>query len=360
MIQPSLFPDDHFPADEFLYDNEQFQDEMFAYTAGLFDGEGCINITKVNPKEGRANVNPCYSLSVSLASTNQSVVEWLKEMFGGSITDRSQHKYYRKNPGWMPAWNWAAGSNLAQTFLTFILPYLKIKQFQAELALKFQDYKHEHPIYTRDYQYIQEVLEQEETYYQHLNSLHAARKQWTQSESFIKEIEARSLIPVTADPLTPAALAYLAGLIDGEGCIRISRSMPTEKRGKGHLRQPSYRLYMKIANTDRAIIDWLLATFQGSIHETSSAESRAKTGWSQAWEWGMGSQKACAILKQVAPYMIIKRDRAMLAIEFQTYANQYARYVQGNRPQEVIDHLEAYRQQINGLNGHKSISDASE
>ena len=49
-----------------------------AYTAGLFDGEGSITLTRTKRTRFR-------SPQVSVASCDREVLEWLRITFGGSI-----------------------------------------------------------------------------------------------------------------------------------------------------------------------------------------------------------------------------------------------------------------------------------
>lgn len=92
--------------------------------------------------------------------------------------------------------------------------------------------------------------------------------------------------------------ARLAAYIDGEGCIRISRSG---------------ELVIRIANTDIRLPMWCKATFSGftGIH------SKGNGKWKPAYFWGITGNAASFILKQCLPYFIIKREQAELAIRSQ-------------------------------------------
>ena len=102
-----------------------------AYVAGLIDGEGtiCIHRNKVK------NQKVYLQLRVDITNTNEWLIQWLKFAFGGH-TDVSRRDGKGKN--WKPAWRWSLSSNRASTFLTLVLPYLRLKKPQAELAINFQ------------------------------------------------------------------------------------------------------------------------------------------------------------------------------------------------------------------------------
>ena len=106
-----------------------------AYLAGIIDGEGCISITKVPPKRGR--VSPAYRLSCALGMANAYIPQLFKFSFGGSVS-RSQ-KGQNKT-----IWSWRTSGILANTFLKALLPYLRLKRNEAELAIKFQGRKSVH------------------------------------------------------------------------------------------------------------------------------------------------------------------------------------------------------------------------
>ena len=99
---------------------------LYAYVAGIIDGEGSICLQPNSPKG-------CYSVRVSVANTNEWLLQMLKSQFGGRI--------YLKNHGnrfWKPAWEWVVQARKAIEFLQLILPYLQLKHLQAELALSYQ------------------------------------------------------------------------------------------------------------------------------------------------------------------------------------------------------------------------------
>ncbi len=55
--------------------------------------------------------------------------------FNGSI------RCYQTNPKWKVTWRWVAHGEGGAQFLELILPYLKLKRPQAELAIQFQNAK---------------------------------------------------------------------------------------------------------------------------------------------------------------------------------------------------------------------------
>ena len=94
-----------------------------AYVAGIVDGEGCIYLE--HNSKGKS-----FQLSVSVGSTDAWICEWLKFAFGGCT-----YEMKTKN---MPMRKWEIRTKQAGQFLESILPYLRLKKPQAELAIQFQ------------------------------------------------------------------------------------------------------------------------------------------------------------------------------------------------------------------------------
>jgi hypothetical protein len=99
-------------------------------------------------------------------------------------------------------------------------------------------------------------------------------------------------------PQTEAELAYLAGIIDGEGCIsRLSRARPR-------------RWTVTVGSTSTELMDWL-AAIGGKVHaRRANALSRLPLF---AWEV-ISWRNVHLLLISVRPYMIVKRNRADEAI----------------------------------------------
>lgn len=88
----------------------------------------------------------------------------------------------------------------------------------------------------------------------------------------------------------PTELAYIAGLLDGEGCIGAQNS----------------RWNVSITNTYRPVIDWLLR-LGGKDH----VRQRYSAAHNPCWSWRVHAQQdVLALLEALVPFMIIKRDLA--------------------------------------------------
>ena len=113
--------------------------------------------------------------------------------------------------------------------------------------------------------------------------------------------------PSEARQMSPTEAAYLAGLVDGEGHVSIYG-------GYGKNDPHAYRVHLSIANTALPLLEWcILATNVGGLTKQGAPGPRQK----QVYNWQTGAENAYAVLQQVRPYLVIKAERADLAMEFQ-------------------------------------------
>ena len=102
-----------------------------AYMAGLFDGEGCISITKVYPKQTNLH-NASYGLTTRVSMVDKNIPEFFYSTFGGHLVEKKPRKSEEKLQ-----WKWGACGANASICLRELLPYLRSKTEEAEIALNF-------------------------------------------------------------------------------------------------------------------------------------------------------------------------------------------------------------------------------
>jgi hypothetical protein len=132
-----------------------------------------------------------------------------------------------------------------------------------------------------------------------------------------------------------ASLYYLAGIIDGEGCISISK-------GTINHRQQSIRI--RVANTNFELIDWLHTQFGGKTNYIKKKGNRRPQKM-----WSVLARKAAILLREIQPYLIVKREQAKIALLFQETVVWPNPGLQTLSP-EVVAKREQYRRQIVVLN----------
>ena len=100
--------------------------------------------------------------------------------------------------------------------------------------------------------------------------------------------------------------AYLAGLIDGEGTI----SFVERDRGEDHTSTHDIRVF--ITNCDRAPMDYFAGFIGGHIYQHENGERENRFGSRPCFRWQMGTHESAQILREVYPYLRIKRKQAAL------------------------------------------------
>jgi len=127
-----------------------------AYYAGFFDGEG--NVIAFREKDRRFFDGFRYRVRTQVSNNNPAPLKEIQACYGGRL-------FVRVNNGnRKPSWYLTFGHPTSQKFLSEILPYLRIKRKQAELALEFIKSVHRRggnewiPRLTRDEQTRREKL----------------------------------------------------------------------------------------------------------------------------------------------------------------------------------------------------------
>ena len=106
-----------------------------------------------------------------------------------------------------------------------------------------------------------------------------------------------------ARTLTISDAAYLAGLIDGEGTISLSRRHANERR----------QLVVSISSTEPDLVDWpVKATGVGKVTRKRTSSDNHAPGLT----YSVSNRQALAVLEQVEPYLrSYKKARARLALD---------------------------------------------
>lgn len=137
-------------------------------------------------------------------------------------------------------------------------------------------------------------------------------------------------------------LAYIAGIIDGEGTIFISRGKPT-----GDRTSPSYVACLRVGNTDRRLIDFLYQAFQfGGVNERRTIDSR----WKTCWMWAVTGPNAGKATRAVRPFLLLKGAQADLLLEFLDNFRSFELNGRHGVGTEELDRREMLRQRIRALN----------
>jgi len=133
--------------------------------------------------------------------------------------------------------------------------------------------------------------------------------------------------------------AYAAGLIDGEGCIYITRA----SRGRAYA--PRVDVGMTVKAND--LLASLQASYGGTVHLMRSRSDR----WEEARCWSVWGSEALAFLERVLPYLRLKVEQARLAIRVEEIRREAARPSgRASWSDEMVARAERLRLRIRELN----------
>lgn len=110
-----------------------------------------------------------------------------------------------------------------------------------------------------------------------------------------------------------AVRAYLAGIIDGEGCITITRRKVRRVKTNNWFYEPQ----IIIANSCKTMLDFCAGYYGGWI-----AILKKRKGHTTAYQWKATGDEMRAILKDVLPYLIVRRKQANKVLSFPSYMSR--------------------------------------
>ena len=109
--------------------------------------------------------------------------------------------------------------------------------------------------------------------------------------------------------------SYVAGIFDGEGTASIASYTRTARdgRGKGPYTYVQHEVKVGIKNTSIPLMKWLVGNFGGVFYQ----QDNSKYGWKTSYLWqAKGCKNKEKFLLGVLPYLIIKREQALLVLEY--------------------------------------------
>ena len=141
------------------------------------------------------------------------------------------------------------------------------------------------------------------------------------------------------------SLQYIAGFLDGEGSIYISRSKcPRTKRGV------RYALYIVFSSTNKNILE-MIRNSLGGVGCLFSWDSKKNPRWKTAYYLHITCRQAAEVLRKLLPYLILKRPQAELAIKFQDFMDSSPPTGNYNsRTPEEWNTMKEYYEQMKELN----------
>ena len=98
-----------------------------AYIAGLFDGEGSIDIKKRKEKK-RAGTYDCWRISMEISMTDESVLRWVTEVLGcGTLTKKPRKGLRKDGTKYLMQYRWRCTFRDAFYVCRLLWPYAHTK-----------------------------------------------------------------------------------------------------------------------------------------------------------------------------------------------------------------------------------------
>ena len=101
-------------------------------------------------------------------------------------------------------------------------------------------------------------------------------------------------------------LAYLAGIVDGEGSIMYVKGAMDKRRNKQY-----YRVVLRVANNDMTLIQWIMDNFPNKWY----LEHKRWRGVNQddSYILNLHYQHAINLIELIEPYLVSKKIQAKIA-----------------------------------------------
>jgi hypothetical protein len=257
----------------------------FAYLAGYIDGDGSIFCRVYLQKPKLIKV---YESSLQICSVDKKICNYFIDEFGGAIHQRPEKRANRRD-----TWLWYVKGTRCKEILESCLPFLILKRNSSTICCsliqeisktKFHRGK-KVPKESHEYRTI--LIDQIK------KEIHMNDRVNEQNFILLKEIK-KTKTPSNAD------LAYIAGLIDAEGCFRIQHW-----KSKREGRSEDWVISLEIGNTKYPIFPWLLERFGGSVIYRKPTGSRQNP----MVIWSLRSDALYQILMSIYPFLRVKKER---------------------------------------------------
>lgn len=101
---------------------------------------------------------------------------------------------------------------------------------------------------------------------------------------------------------------WFAGFFDGEGAIMIA------KWHEARYDRTYYALRLDVSNTDLSVLGYIKEKFGGNLGPPRSEPLHPNS--KPVYHWFTAYKEAYTILKRIVPYLVLKQEKANLALKF--------------------------------------------
>lgn len=116
-----------------------------------------------------------------------------------------------------------------------------------------------------------------------------------------------------AVPLKEVEKAYIAGIVDGEGTVTLTR----------HHRNQTPSPHVSVANNDLELLEWIKSKVGGII----VSKKKRLAHHNNSYAWSVRQDKAIQFLKEIQRYLIVKEKQARLIVtEYKAVTHRAGKY----------------------------------
>jgi len=128
---------------------------------------------------------------------------------------------------------------------------------------------------------------------------------------------------------TELQYAYLAGIIDGEGCIYIGSHSENAETGARY-----FTTCIQVTNTDKSLIDWLHAIF-GGLSAPYTTSQTPKIHRKKVWVWKVTGKELTHVCQKTLPYIVAKREQLEVMLEMRSTYDIHPSQREKSRPNGI-------------------------
>jgi len=298
---------------------KEYGDIEMAYIAGVMDGDGSFSLIK--RKNGLRS--PLYQPLIQMGNVSYELVLRMQEAFGGYIHTRSAY-IGKDGSNRQEFFSWKLDkTNACTPLLKRLAEFLVIKKERAKFLL---DYIGMNPFKRGSNRLTPDVLEKREQAYNHMISLN-------ENPELIEYLGVGQTKDMSKDPMF---WSYLAGLMDTDGSFTINK----------YHNNPSILLTM----TDvRAINFFRKGCSVGNFCFVDAQSCKKKSCYRF---YITGRQEAIPFLKEIIPYLFVKRQVAEYLLEYCQSMN-VTKYRRSGISEDELLRRRSCHEHIVGLNSNK-------
>lgn len=121
------------------------------------------------------------------------------------------------------------------------------------------------------------------------------------------------------EKITELQWSYMAGIVDGEGCIYIGSHRKSESG------RPYFVTTVQVAQANPVLTDWLKKTFGGELIQYT-AKQTPKCARRNPWLWKLQGSNLKEFCEKILPYSVSKKRELEIMIEMRkTYERNWGK-----------------------------------